>query len=193
LCVAGKLLLSLGRMEQAAEVYANLLRRNGDRVEYIRGSGGPHRPPRSPWRLLVPPGKDFLQAKGVTEWPVDGALPAASAERFVAALDEVQAVHPRAVLPARTALDAAVGAHGRCALATALNVSAAGEQFERRADAYVRARLERGIPSLFADLKGLYKAADKVPVLQRLFEGYVAALRAGGRFPLADPACASRR
>lgn len=51
------------------------------------------------------------------------------------------------------------------------------------ADAYVRRFIDRGIPSLFSNLKPLYADPAKAQALQALFEGYAAALRKTGSMP----------
>lgn len=51
----------------------------------------------------------------------------------------------------------------------ALNL-AQGDQFRNLADAYLRAGLEKGIPSLFADVKALYKDVQKQQVIEDLVE-----------------------
>ncbi|CAD7697066.1 unnamed protein product, partial [Ostreobium quekettii] len=43
--------------------------------------------------------------------------------------------------------------------------------------------LEKGIPSLFSDLKPLYRDEAKAAVLGELFEGYATTLRALGSHP----------
>jgi N-alpha-acetyltransferase 15/16, NatA auxiliary subunit len=66
-----------------------------------------------------------------------------------------------------------------------------GEAFAAAADAYVRRFLERGIPSLFTDLKPLYQDAAKAAALGELFERLAAALSDTGRLPeLGDAAAA---
>jgi peptide alpha-N-acetyltransferase len=59
----------------------------------------------------------------------------------------------------------------------------AGAEFVAAADAYVRRFIDRGIPSLYSDLKPLYADSSKAAALQELFEGYAAALRASGSMP----------
>jgi peptide alpha-N-acetyltransferase len=43
--------------------------------------------------------------------------------------------------------------------------------------------LLRGIPSLFSDLKPLYRSSSKAAALGQLFEGYAASLKASGTLP----------
>lgn len=51
------------------------------------------------------------------------------------------------------------------------------------ADAYVRRFLQKGIPSLFTDLKSLYADSAKAAALEQLFERLLAALSADKAFP----------
>lgn len=67
----------------------------------------------------------------------------------------------------------------------------AGAEFVSAADAYVRRFIDRGIPSLFSDLKPLYADTTKAAALQELFEGYAAALRTTGSMPPLHPAASS--
>jgi peptide alpha-N-acetyltransferase len=59
----------------------------------------------------------------------------------------------------------------------------AGDEFVAAADTYVRRFIDRGIPSLFSDLKPLYADPAKAQALQTLFERYAAALRKTGSMP----------
>jgi hypothetical protein len=45
-----------------------------------------------------------------------------------------------------------------------------GDEFAQRIRAYLKAGLEKGIPSLFVDLKGLYKDQEKLRVIESILE-----------------------
>lgn len=51
-----------------------------------------------------------------------------------------------------------------------------GEAFVKAAAEYVKSFIVKGIPSLFSDLKPLYRNTTKAHALQQLFEGYCEAL-----------------
>lgn len=55
---------------------------------------------------------------------------------------------------------------------------ATGDDFEQRIRAYLQAGLEKGIPSLFVDLKGLYKDQNKLRVIEGILEDMKAKLEA---------------
>ncbi|KAF8055089.1 NAA15 [Scenedesmus sp. PABB004] len=58
-----------------------------------------------------------------------------------------------------------------------------GDAFVCAADGYVRRFIERGVPSLFSDLRPLLADPAKAAALLALFEGYADALRSGGALP----------
>mmetsp|Transcript_486 Transcript_486/g.1020 ORF Transcript_486/g.1020 Transcript_486/m.1020 type:complete len:894 (-) Transcript_486:3118-5799(-) len=58
-----------------------------------------------------------------------------------------------------------------------------GQDFVDALDDYVRKYLRKGIPSLFMDLRPLYKDSAKVSAVQELFERYNSELQAHGKFP----------
>lgn len=98
-------------------------------------------------------------------------LDAARRAQLDATYAELQAAHPRSAACRRIPLD-----------------FASGEEFRSLADTYVRRYLTSGIPSLFADLKPLYRDAAKAATLQQLFHGYLDALTSTGALPpLAAP------
>ncbi len=71
--------------------------------------------------------------------------------------------YPRAAAPRRLALDVATGA-----------------EFEERVTEYLIKGLERGVPSLFVDVKGLYGNVEKLQVVQKVAEGLKSRLEGGG-------------
>eukprot|EP01025_Chloroclados_australasicus_P056070 TRINITY_DN6889_c1_g2_i4.p1 TRINITY_DN6889_c1_g2~~TRINITY_DN6889_c1_g2_i4.p1 ORF type:complete len:663 (-),score=65.45 TRINITY_DN6889_c1_g2_i4:303-2291(-) len=58
-----------------------------------------------------------------------------------------------------------------------------GEEFRQAVDSYVRRFLLKGIPSLFRDLKPLYKDSAKSNILCELFRYYLNSLEETGRLP----------
>jgi peptide alpha-N-acetyltransferase len=57
-----------------------------------------------------------------------------------------------------------------------------GAAFEALVGKYIQARMRRGIPSLFRDLRDLHKDPKKLELLRTLITGYVASLESDGRF-----------
>eukprot|EP00741_Cyanophora_paradoxa_P025685 tig00000388_g24787.t1 len=86
-------------------------------------------------------------------------------ERLLEFYDSMQQQFPQANTCRRLALDVA-----------------SGPRFASRLDAYVRGFLRKGVPSLFNDLKSLYKDSAKVTVIEDLFLGFERSLRDCGRF-----------
>eukprot|EP00698_Gefionella_okellyi_P005500 TRINITY_DN15029_c0_g1_i1.p1 TRINITY_DN15029_c0_g1~~TRINITY_DN15029_c0_g1_i1.p1 ORF type:complete len:739 (+),score=130.85 TRINITY_DN15029_c0_g1_i1:209-2218(+) len=110
--------------------------------------------------------KGLLAVKGLP-WPVGTqALPDATIKATLDVLESIQQLVPSAVVPQRLALDVA-----------------RGQDFKGRADSYIRKRIVKGIPSLFADLRGLYQDQEKAKILGDLCEGYVLSLKQDGKFP----------
>jgi peptide alpha-N-acetyltransferase len=70
--------------------------------------------------------------------------------------------YPRASVPKRLALDVAER-----------------EDFTNRATAYIIAGLERAVPSLFVDIKGLYGDKDKLKAVEDIVTDMKAKLEAG--------------
>lgn len=79
---------------------------------------------------------------------------------------QLQAAHPRSSAAFRIPLDFETG-----------------EAFTAAADAYVRRFLQKGVPSLFTDLKSLYSNPAKAEALGALFQRLLDALTADGAFP----------
>lgn len=77
----------------------------------------------------------------------------------------------RATAPRRLALNLAQGTHqAQIIMDVHIITESVGDQFRNLADAYLRAGLEKGIPSLFADVKALYKDVQKQQVIEDLVE-----------------------
>jgi N-alpha-acetyltransferase 15/16, NatA auxiliary subunit len=77
-------------------------------------------------------------------------------------LDGFASSYPRASVPKRLALDVAEG-----------------EEFKSRVAAYIIAGLERGVPSLFVDIKGLYVNEDKLLAVEEVVKGLRRKLETG--------------
>ncbi len=56
--------------------------------------------------------------------------------------------------------------------------AATGDEFHRRAEEYLLKGLEKGIPSLFVDIKGLYVDREKMNVVESILVGWQAKLEA---------------
>jgi tetratricopeptide (TPR) repeat protein len=94
-----------------------------------------------------------------------------------ALLTEAQRTQLRALYAGLRAEFPRSGAVGRVPLDFEVGGTA---QFSAAAEAYVRRPLERGVPSLFSDLRPLYADVSKAEALGKLMEGLRAAVEAGG-------------
>ena len=72
----------------------------------------------------------------------------------------------------------------------------AGDEFRSRAKTYLIAGLERGVPSLFVDVKGVYTDAEKLAIVGEILEETVSkleedvSLHGDGKLPSScDVAC----
>ena len=81
-------------------------------------------------------------------------------------LDAFASLYPRSIAPRRLAL----------AVAPAAANGEGGEESRSRVRSYVVDKLERGIPSLFVDVKGLYADAAKMRVVGEVVEEVIADL-----------------
>lgn len=73
----------------------------------------------------------------------------------------------------------------RCAAVQRLPLNfLSGAAFEAAADAYLQTRLRKGVPSLFRDMRALYKVPEKVGCISALLEQYASSLAADRRFRL---------
>ncbi|BFZ58460.1 hypothetical protein PYCC9005_005522 [Savitreella phatthalungensis] len=59
-----------------------------------------------------------------------------------------------------------------------------GEKFVEAADAYLRGRLQKGVPSTFVDVKALYTSEEKANTIEKLVLGYLAVLEHDQDAPL---------
>lgn len=81
--------------------------------------------------------------------------------KVLKALGQFAETYPRSVAPKRLPLDVAKG-----------------DEFRNLAREYLVRGLERGVPSLFVDIKGLYTDAEKMAAVGEIMEGIVAKLEA---------------
>ena len=84
----------------------------------------------------------------------DGYLKAKNAEEPLSTIDALASEFPRASVPLRLAL-----------------TLSSGEDFESRVEAYLKNGLEKGIPSLFSDLKSLYSDVSKRDAVAKVAQG----------------------
>lgn len=80
--------------------------------------------------------------------------------------------HPRASAPRRLALDVAKGvfSHWCTRACHSCLLITPGDDFRALADRYILSALEKGIPSLFADIKALYTDTSKRDIIQTIVE-----------------------
>ena len=117
----------------------------------------------------------FTALRAALSLPRDGErLDDAQCAQWLAELERVAAVQPRAALPPRLAL--------RC---IASNDGEANDaDFTRRADALARPLLRKGVAAAYSALGDATASAPRrVAQLTALVDSYVEALRSGGRFP----------
>lgn len=89
------------------------------------------------------------------------SLDDASQAEVLKVLEEFATKFPKNAAPRRLALDVATGT-----------------AFQKLARAYIVSGLERGIPSLFVDLKGIYRDADKMSAVGDIVADIVKKLQA---------------
>ncbi|KAH9835381.1 NMDA receptor-regulated protein 1a [Rhodofomes roseus] len=111
----------------------------------------------STWRNLIEQNPDsYTYYKGYllnNDVDLDAITPD-TRDKALQTLQEFAAAIPRAAAPKRLALNIADG-----------------DQFKELATAYLTAGLEKGIPSLFADVKALYRDPAKRQAIQDIVEG----------------------
>jgi tetratricopeptide (TPR) repeat protein len=150
--VRPRLLLKLGRTDEAIEAYRALVDRNPDCYESYRdllksqdidlgGSPAGHLP-----RVLT------LLLDALTEEITARAL---------RLLDDLTQKYPKALVPQRLALKIS-----------------SGDDFSRRVKEYMLRGLMRNVPSLFVDIKPLYADTAKREVVEKLIETYCERLEA---------------
>lgn len=92
--------------------------------------------------------KDLLSLRGIN---MGEDVPSDVLPKMLVLLDGFAMSYPKASVPRRMALEAVKG-----------------DEFQSRLKPYMRAALEKGIPSLFSDLKGLYRDQGKQKIAESL-------------------------
>ncbi|KAJ9127946.1 hypothetical protein QFC24_000231 [Naganishia onofrii] len=160
-----KLMIKLGKLKEAHERLGDDIRdrivpNSGETVDIqaeLLQKTGQAEEAEVAYRRLIESNPDkignyraMLKARGLD---LDGELSAEQAQKVLTQLQLFSESFPRAAAPKRLALDVAKG-----------------EEFKQRVQAYLQAGLEKGIPSLFVDLKGLYKDQAKLEVVETILE-----------------------
>ncbi|KAJ7522001.1 hypothetical protein O6H91_19G078300 [Diphasiastrum complanatum] len=140
-----ELLLQLNRLEEAKELYKDLLNINPENYGYYEG-------------LQKSLGLSLRQAGTQSE---DGRV-----ERLVELYKELAELYPQSSAVKRIPLDF-------------LEEGA----FKFAVDVYVRPFLRKGVPSLFTDLRPLYKHPGKADIIDELLTQIEFSLRSTGTFP----------
>lgn len=136
--VPAKVLVELGRKEEAEDAYRALLEQNPDHLDNYR---------------------QFLRNRGLD---ISGELDNAAREKVLKVLDQFAETYPKSSAPRRLALDVATGA-----------------SFEKLAREYIHRGLERGVPSLFVDVKGIYRDSAKMTAVGAILEDTIAKIKEG--------------
>ncbi|WBW75056.1 NatA N-acetyltransferase complex regulatory subunit Naa15 [Schizosaccharomyces osmophilus] len=90
-------------------------------------------------------------------------------DKWLSLYDKISVIYPRSECPRRIPLDMLTG-----------------DLFAQRVDLYLRAKLKRGIPSVFVDIKSLYKDTSKCEIVEKLVSGYASSLLDHAKFSTAD-------
>ena len=147
-----QLLLKLNRHAEAEPIYRNLLRRNPEHYAYHAGL--------QHCVLKAPP-----EQSPVEFWSDVETVPTETENALKALYAELQHQHPRSSVSRRLPLDFARDpAHFRVAAKT-----------------YMLPPLRKGVPSLFADLKPLYRDPKKAALLGEILEDWMATLESSGK------------
>jgi N-alpha-acetyltransferase 15/16, NatA auxiliary subunit len=143
-----RILSKVGQVEEAEEGWTALIESNPENNAWYRG-------------YLKNRGIDL----GIGEYPVTISqlnassrpdnLNSETSKQALEKFSKFESLLPKANTPKRIALDLS-----------------SGEEFRTRVDAYIRVGLDRGIPSLFADVKSLYKDQEKRQVIGEVVEAF---------------------
>jgi peptide alpha-N-acetyltransferase len=148
-----RLLKKLGRTEDAKAYYKKLIARNPDCCEsyqaYFESTG-----------LSFGKVESYVTPVECIYFPTDSPS-AEDAEKITSELEGFATEFPRALVPQRILLTVTKG-----------------EQFERLVKKYIHRALKKNLPSLFVDLKPLYKDQEKRQVIQSIVENYRTELEA---------------
>jgi hypothetical protein len=85
----------------------------------------------------------------------------------LSALSAFSESYPRSAAPKRLALDIATG---RLERHRNIALTRAGEKFRELTKTYLVSGLERGVPSLFVDVKGVYIDAERMRMVGEIVE-----------------------
>ena len=157
-----QLLLRLGRGAEARELFEALLERNPENYAYHRGLH---------CCLLNTP--EHLNLKACTTPGMVMDLTEEQVNQLTEVYDTMRAANARCRAHRRIPLDF---------------LPASSPAFRAHLDTILRRDLRKGLPSLFMHLKSLYAQPGKGAVIGELCEGYLAALAAGKRLPVAPGA-----
>ncbi|KAJ9115715.1 hypothetical protein QFC20_001042 [Naganishia adeliensis] len=160
-----KLMIKVGKLKEAHErleddISSRIVPNSGESVELqaeILQKLGQAEEAEVAYRRLIESNPDkignynaMLKARGLD---LDGELTSEQTQKVLNQLQSFAESFPRAAVPKRLALDVAQG-----------------DDFEQRIQAYLQAGLEKGIPSLFVDLKGLYEDQNKLRAIEGILE-----------------------
>ncbi|GHJ85614.1 hypothetical protein NliqN6_2016 [Naganishia liquefaciens] len=160
-----RLMIRVGKLKEALErleddISARIVPNSGESIELqaeLLQKLGQAEEAEVAYRRLIESNPDkignykaMLNARGLN---LDAELTAEQRQKVLNQLQSFTESFPRAAVPKRLALDVAQG-----------------DDFQQRIRAYLKAGLEKGIPSLFVDLKGLYKDQTKLQTIEDILE-----------------------
>jgi hypothetical protein len=93
-------------------------------------------------------------------------------------MESFSEIYTRSAAPKRIALNVARGERSRHQSARHAAADFVGDAFRELATKYIITGLERGVPSLFVDVKPLYSDAEKMVVVGEIIEEVVTKLEA---------------
>jgi len=150
--VQPRLLLKLGRTDEAVEAYRALVDRNPDCYDSYRD-------------LLksqdIDLGRKSCWTLSLVLIPLLGALTEETSIRALRILDDLTQKYPKALVPQRLAL-----------------TISSGDDFSIRVEKYLLRGLTRNVPSLFVDIKPLYADTAKRQFVENFMKSYCERLEA---------------
>mmetsp|Transcript_28646 Transcript_28646/g.46406 ORF Transcript_28646/g.46406 Transcript_28646/m.46406 type:complete len:923 (-) Transcript_28646:67-2835(-) len=158
--------LGLKHFDEAREAYSQLLAINSENLSYHHGLQSAEQLRPLP-KLSIPSNGSLQAPSAVTVEDI----PPSSLDKMLQLYLSLAVKFPKSNAVRRLALD-----------------FASGEDFAGILDAFVRPFLVKGVPSLFSDLKSLYKNPAKVQAIEALFLSYVDSLQKSSSFPPLTPA-----
>lgn len=147
-----QLLLRLNRHDEAAPIYRTLLRRNPEHYAYHAGL--------QHCVLKAPPDQPAVE-----HWLDVETVPPETEAALRGLYAELQHQHPRSSVARRLPLD----------------FTRDPAQFRIAAKTYMLPPLRKGVPSLFADIKPLYKSPEKAHILGEILEDWMNTLESEGK------------